>query len=244
MNPSALIRRPGVPAYREAANDATLTMTSREIAELTSKRHSDVLRDARVMLGQLELDERNFASVYVGGNGEERPQLALTKDLTITLVAGYSATLRHRIVSRWLELEAEASRPALPDFSDPAAAARAWADQFEQRQRLAVQVERQQAALTAAAPKVEFFDRVVERDNLITATQVGQKLKLSAVALNKVLDTMGVYNKSVQRGRAFQQWFVNKGYGLMKQTEAGYPQPLFTPAGGAWVVEKMIGEGY
>jgi phage regulator Rha-like protein len=128
-----------------------LATISRDIAELTSKRHSDVLRDARVMLAQLELDERNFASVYFGGNGEERPQLALTKDLTITLVAGYSAVLRHRIVSRWLELEAEASRPALPDFGDPAAAARAWADQFEQRQRLAAQVEQQQAGLTVAA---------------------------------------------------------------------------------------------
>lgn len=40
------------------------TMSSREIAELTGKRHSDVLRDTRVMLEQLGRDERKFASIY------------------------------------------------------------------------------------------------------------------------------------------------------------------------------------
>ena len=32
----------------------TLTMTSREIAELTGKRHADVMRDVRTMLDALE----------------------------------------------------------------------------------------------------------------------------------------------------------------------------------------------
>lgn len=45
-------------------------------------------------------------------NGRPVPVFDLPKDLTITLVAGYSAPLRHRIVTRWLELESRA--PAIP----------------------------------------------------------------------------------------------------------------------------------
>lgn len=54
---------------------------------------------------------------------------------------------------------------------------------------------------------------------------------------------MSVYHKGIKRGRVFQQWFVDKGYGELKQTELGYPQAMFTPAGEAWVVNKIVSEG-
>lgn len=39
-------------------------MNSREIAELTGKRHGNVIRDAELMLEELGLDELKFESVY------------------------------------------------------------------------------------------------------------------------------------------------------------------------------------
>ena len=41
-----------------------LTMSSREIADLTSKRHPDVKRDIVNMLEQLKGDVSNFARTY------------------------------------------------------------------------------------------------------------------------------------------------------------------------------------
>jgi phage regulator Rha-like protein len=41
-----------------------LTMTSREIAELTGKEHKHVLADIRTMLQQLNLITADFSSVY------------------------------------------------------------------------------------------------------------------------------------------------------------------------------------
>ncbi len=78
----------------------------------------------------------------------------------------------------------------------------------------------------------------------MTAMQVASKHKMSAVKLNKFLDELGgVYSKAVKRGRVFIQAFIDKGYGELKQTELGYSQALFTPAGEVWIHEQLISEG-
>lgn len=97
--------------------------------------------------------------------------------------------------------------------------------------------------LELAAPKVTFYDTVVEKATLMNATQVAQKLGLSAVKLNKVLDELGVYSKAVLRGRVFRQWFIDKNLGIMRQTEVGYSQPMFTSKGEAWIVEEITTKG-
>lgn len=92
-------------------------------------------------------------------------------------------------------------------------------------------------------PKVDYYEKIVVRDTLLNATQVAQKLSILAVALNKHLEELDVYNRSIKRCRAFQQWFVDQGLGLLKQTELGYSQPMFTLKGEAWVIEKLVSEG-
>ena len=96
--------------------------------------------------------------------------------------------------------------------------------------------------LELAAPKVAHYDKVVDRHTLLTATQVGQKIGLSAIMLNRVLVEIGVYNKAHKRGKAFKQWFIDKGLGEMKQTDMGYSQPLFSLKGEAWVIERLANE--
>lgn len=96
-----------------------LTMSSREIAELTGKSHGHVMRDIRNMLEQLGEDQSKFGSVYRDVKGETRPCFHLPKDLTITLVSGYSPVLRHRIVTRWMELEEAQRRKNQIDLNDP-----------------------------------------------------------------------------------------------------------------------------
>ena len=97
--------------------------------------------------------------------------------------------------------------------------------------------------LEEQALKVNYFDKVCDTTGLVNATQVGQKFKMSAVTLNKNLDGLNVYNRSVKRGRAFQQWFVDAGNGIMRQTELGYPQPLFTAKGEQWIIETFTTNG-
>ena len=107
-------------------------MSSREIAELTGKRHSDVCRDVRVMLEQVNIDERKFASVYMDAKNEARTEYRLPKDLTITLVSGYRADLRLKIVRRWMELESQEVNAMLP--KDYPSALRTLADTVEKKE--------------------------------------------------------------------------------------------------------------
>lgn len=125
------------------------------------------------------------------------------------------------------ERQAQANSPVIPQsFAD---ALQLAADQARQ--------------LELGKPKINHYDNVVERAGLLNATQVAQKVRLSAVAMNKVLDELGVYNKAVKRSRVFQQWFIDKGLGEVKQTDQGFSQALFTKRGEAWIIERLISEG-
>ncbi|WP_043007289.1 phage antirepressor KilAC domain-containing protein [Comamonas testosteroni] len=211
-----------------------LTMSSREIADLVEARHNDVVATVlRLFSKGLLRSSRKTRREVTGGRPIDVYDL-IERD-THLVVSGYSDEHRARVIDRWQALEARQS-PALPNFADPVAAARAWADAKEGEQ-IAV------AQLAQAAPKVHFFDKVVERTTLMTATQIAQKLGMSAIKLNKYLDELGIYAMGVKRARVFKQWVIDKGYGELKQTELGYSQPLFTTAGEAWIVERLTSEG-
>ena len=94
-----------------------VTMTSREIAELTSKRHDHVLRDIRNMIAELEaaklatpeLGWHCESETYIDAQGKPRDQYRLDFNTTMTLLTGYRADLRMKVIVRWQELEAAAA---------------------------------------------------------------------------------------------------------------------------------------
>ena len=88
-------------------------MTSREIAELTGKRHDNVMADIRKMLDELGLDATDFSGTYRTDRGNEYECFNLPKRETSILVSGYSTPMRARIVDRWEALETGKAKPAM-----------------------------------------------------------------------------------------------------------------------------------
>jgi len=83
-------------------------MSSQEIAEITGKRHKNVLRDIQKMveeigsdLSQCQIVETQAPDSY----GRLQPLTILDKELTFTLLSRYSFKLSRLIVRRWFELE-------------------------------------------------------------------------------------------------------------------------------------------
>jgi len=91
---------------------STLTMSSREIAKLTGKRHDNVMRDATNMLVELYdvRDALRFEDNYLDSRNRKQTQLLLPKRETLILVSGYSVELRARIIDRWMELEEQQAK--------------------------------------------------------------------------------------------------------------------------------------
>ena len=173
---------------------------------------------------QDELDGDHYETFVVeNANGTESLGFLLTLRQCMYVAMRESKGVRRKVQSA---LESKLA-PKIPQTL--AQALRLAADQAEQ--------------LEIQAPKVAFFDRVAARETLMTATQVAQKVGKSAIALNKMLDDLDVYSRNVKRARVFKQWFIDAGYGELKQTDLGYSQPLFTPAGEIWVIQKLVSEG-
>ena len=123
------------------------TMTSLEIAEVTGKQHAHVMRDIRNLLEQ-GVDKSNFGFMLRTtklGNGATRedPYYSLTKKGCLILASGYDALLREKIINRWEELENQVRKNEIimPNFSNPAEAARAWADQYEKSKMLEAKIK-------------------------------------------------------------------------------------------------------
>lgn len=106
-------------SLNQSQGGAPITMSSREIAELTGKRHDHILRDIEKMLqdiGDPKIGASSFKAEYVTPQNKRVKEYRLPKDLTVTLVTGYRADLRYKVVKKLEELE---SRPQVLDFSNP-----------------------------------------------------------------------------------------------------------------------------
>ena len=84
-------------------------MSSRDIANVTGKRHNNVKRDIVSMLTDLEEDVLSFEHIYLDGQNREQAEYRLDRELTDTLLTGYSAKMRRAVIRRWSELEQKES---------------------------------------------------------------------------------------------------------------------------------------
>lgn len=128
-------------------------MSSREIAELVGTTHDSVLKTVRALVsrGVVSGNETPYTHPQ---NGQQYPEFLLDYRNTMVVASGYSPEMRARIIDRWIELEQAAAPVApkpvitLPDFTDPAAAAIAWAAEYQAKQ--AAMLERDEAIRTKA----------------------------------------------------------------------------------------------
>lgn len=125
--------------------NSSLTMGTREIAELLDKRHDNIkvsaerLAASGVIGGSAALQETPYTNDQ---NGQTYYEYRLCKRDCLILVAQNCPEFTAAIVDRWQVLENQTAQQ-LPNFTDPAEAAIAWATQYREKQTLAL-INRQQ----------------------------------------------------------------------------------------------------
>ena len=134
-----------------------VTMTSSEIAELTGKLHAHVIRDIRAMLEALKDDP---VLDHVREDKDARgytENFHLNRELTETLITGYSIPLRHKVIRRLHDLEEQAARPMTQAEIAAANANHLVAVERQQRE--------QQVALERIERRVEDLSQTVVWDH-------------------------------------------------------------------------------
>lgn len=178
------------------------TMSSLQIAELTGKQHSNVMRDIRNILEQLE-DRRQFnfelssrTQPMPNGGSKEVSCYILTKKDCLLLASGYDANLRAKIINRWEELETkkrELSRKEL---------ALMVLQSEEEKERLALEVQQKQITIELqekeikeSAPKINYYDNHLQSVNTLTSTQVAKQIGMDAEKLHRKMKEIGILYK-------------------------------------------------
>ena len=176
-------------------------MTSMEISEVTGKQHAHIMRDIRNLL-ERGVNESNFGLVeYKDKKGETRPMYQLTPKGCLILASGYDPVLREKIVNKLEEYQQKerAEMLQLPDFTNPAEAARAWAQEYEQKTVLAIENKRlEEENIQLAVENQElkhdrnYLDLIMRSRALLTISQIAQDYGMSGKAMNKKLADMGI----------------------------------------------------
>lgn len=209
------------------------TIDSREIANISGKRHADVCRDIVTMLESLQLPERNFASGYLDAQNQRRKCFLLPKRESLILASGYSVDLRAKIIDRWMELESSVPAP------------RNMVEALTLALEQAKVIEQQKQQLAIAAPKVAAQTLLEGAGGLFGVREagkqlgIGQKAFVAMLLSKKIMYRLGgdlvPYQTMIDRG-FFQ---TTTGTSVHGDDVHAWKQAKFTAKGIAWIAEKV-----
>ena len=216
------------------ANDLTRfeeskqTMSSLEIAKLTGKPHNDVMKAIRAMEpawekvqgGNFSLSSKTYD--LPNGGHKQQPYYELTKTECLYVATKFNDEARAKLVLRWEELEQKqrAQMLQLPDFTDPAEAAMAWAKEYREKKVLAIEndslkienkiLEKESIELASEVQELKhdrnYLDIIMRSRSLMTVSQIAQDYGMSAKAFNQQLAQMGIQYKNNE------QWILYSRY--------------------------------
>jgi phage antirepressor YoqD-like protein len=242
-------------------NNGTTTMTSLQLVDYinylrkkdspldyTELRHDDFMRKVPQVLKAAPI---NFGVVnYVVNQGatRERKIAIFEKREAMLMAMSYSYDIQAVVYDAWEAAEnalLDNSTITLPNFLNPAEAAKAWAVQYERNVESTKQLVIAQEKVAEALPKIEAFDTYMEKGSNIDGDNASRVLK---VGRNKLYDSLRKNGYFTNKNLPSQQ-FTQKGSGLFYtivtwQTDNyGFEHEkvkvLFTPKGIEYFTRKV-----
>lgn len=220
----------------------SLTMDSRQIAELVESRHDDVKRSIQRLAEKGVITLPPLAEVSNDGPGPRTVSVyKLGKRDSYVVVAQLSPQFTARLVDRWQELEAQHT-PALP---------RSFAEALQLAADQARQIETQQQALAIAGPKASALDRLTRAEGSANITNAAKGLQIAPRRLFAWLaEHRWIYRRPGAKNWSGYQDRLQAGYLVHKVTtvdrgdgtEKVVEQVLVTPKGLAKLAQLLESE--
>lgn len=204
-------------------------MTSLQIAEITGKAHKDVMRAIRNMEPAWEnVCGRKFALTsrevnQPNGGTRETSCFSLNKEECLYIATKFNDEARAKLIKRWKELEEQHQKPSVPQNYLEALKSLVKAE--EEKQQLALENKQKDETIitiskanvelgnkiTEMLPKVSYYDRILQSNATMTITQIAQDYGMSAIAMNKELESMRIQHKERGQWILYAQ-FLKGGY--------------------------------
>ena len=215
-------------------------VSSRDVARVFEKEHYNVIKAIKSLECSDTFNAVNFEAVeYIDPKGEKRPEYYMSQDGFTFLAMGFTGEKAARFKEAYIkafnamdaQIRCDNIRKAanLPDFTNPAIAARAWAEQVEKNQL--VSAERDEAIRT----KSQISTRA-QAQAMNTASHLSKKVhKLEeqlAIGTNfrtvKAIDWLPEYfdvSRSgfySQVGKKLTEYCREEGYGIKEIDDPNY----------------------
>jgi phage antirepressor YoqD-like protein len=210
-------------------NTEVLTMTSRELASLTDKRHDSVKRTIEMLIGRGLIGDPQSVE-YLDSLNRPAQQYLIGKRDSYVIVAQLSPEFTARLVDRWQELE-QANQIKVPQTLPEAL--RLAAD-------LADKVQEQQLLIEQQKPAVEFLGRYVEAKNTKGIREVA---KVLGAKEKEFFDWLSESHYLFKQGGTWLPYahYQHSGYFEVKTGESNghaFSQTKFTPEGIAHIAKQ------
>ena len=184
-----------------------VVVSSRDVAENFGKQHKNVLRAIDDLVAQNSATQNMFNEQVREYHGQDFRYYYMNRDGFSLLVMGFTGAeaieWKLKYIEAFNSMEKKLKNPlALPNFSNPAEAARAWADEFEKRKQA-------EALNEANRPKVIFAEAVSASKTSILVGELAKILRGNGVPIGQ---------------RRFFQWLRENGY-LIKRKGTDYNMP-------------------
>ncbi|CAI8994234.1 phage antirepressor KilAC domain-containing protein [Pseudomonas sp. IT-P218] len=225
------------PHFLQSQN-VSRTISSIELRDMVNEARSQagepkVRNDQFIIRVQDELGDE-LGECKIIAHPQSRVDMAsyeLTLDQCMLVGMRESKAVRRSVLQKLKELEGPRVIATLPDFSNPAAAARAWAEQFELQQAA-------NQALIEAAPKIAFVEKYVDSTGLKGFRQTAKLLKANESRFREFLIDKKIMYRMGGEWQAYQPHIDAGRFEVRAGTTDGghaFNQSKFTPKGVTWV---------
>lgn len=199
------------------------------VAKKFGKEHRHVLDAIRTIIkgcADFSADPMFEESTYVNEqNNQTYPMFIMNRDGFTLLAMGFTGkqAMKFKVdyigaFNKMEEVIKNSTVATLPNFSNPAEAARAWAEQYEQRQieqKRADEAEQQVLELSqeiaTMKPKASYYDTILNNPSTVTISQIAQDYGMTAISFNKLLNEIGIQHKVNGQWILYAK-FIGNGY--------------------------------
>ena len=178
------------------------TMTSLEVAEITGKKHRNILSDIRDEISKLGEERGRLIfqqSYYTNLQNKQQPMFKLNLDGIMQLGARYNAEIRYKLI----QIAKEKLQPKQYTTKELLLM---QLESIEKIERLELENKQKQEVIEYQKPKVEYTDNVLKSETLINISQIAKDFGLSGIKLNKILCENKIQYKQGKQYNLYQKY--------------------------------------